>query len=333
MSAIATMPFEASDSLGARNVVLKTNNIDEFAGTLANLYYPARFEYTQTDGPCSKSSLRAVASKESVVGIMRTGGEITIEPRLAATTYHVNIPIAGRLSASAGAEDVGADPDHAVVHSAERRHYLDSWARDTPLLSLKFGRGLVEGELEKLTGRSVLSPIAFDPVFDLSSSPEGRSWRRMATSLAQELHEPGSLYVDPIVHREYVRSLVVALLVAQSHSYSDWLAYGDRPNPRMLRRATMYIEEHSREPLTLADLAEIAGCGPRRLQETFRDYLNDTPMGYLRRVRLHDARDLIRDEGRPVTEAAYISGFTHLGRFAAAYRQQFGESPSQTARG
>jgi AraC-like DNA-binding protein len=33
-----------------------------------------------------------------------------------------------------------------------------------------------------------------------------------------------------------------------------------------------------------------------------------------------------------VSEVAYRWGFTHLGRFAGAYRARFGESPSQTLR-
>ncbi len=315
-----------------RFVVLQTEEIDEFATSLAEFYYPARFDYERPDSTRPPAaSLRAMVSKDSVVGLIRANSAITIEPRLAATTYHVNIPVAGRLSAGSGAADVSADPGHAVVHSAERRHLLDSWQRDTPLLSLKFSRTLVEGELERLSGRPVVAPIAFDPVFDLTTGA-GRSWLRMAAALAEEMDDPDSILVNPVVQREYVRSLVVALLMAQGHSGSERFEHG-RANPRTLRRTTAYIREHSREPITIADLAVVAGCGPRRLQEAFQEHLGETPMGYLRKVRLHDARGLIRFHGTSVTEAAYLSGFTHLGRFAAAYRRQFGESPSDTARG
>jgi AraC-like DNA-binding protein len=39
---------------------------------------------------------------------------------------------------------------------------------------------------------------------------------------------------------------------------------------------------------------------------------------------------LLTEPRLSVTESALRAGFDHLGRFAAGYRQRFGESPSQT---
>jgi tetratricopeptide (TPR) repeat protein len=52
----------------------------------------------------------------------------------------------------------------------------------------------------------------------------------------------------------------------------------------------------------------------------------------MRRLRLSRARQqlLSADRDANVTDVAMASGFTQLGRFAAYYRQQFGELPSQT---
>jgi AraC-like DNA-binding protein len=61
-------------------------------------------------------------------------------------------------------------------------------------------------------------------------------------------------------------------------------------------------------------------------------------MAYLRSVRLaHAHADLVRiaDTGSQttVTEVALRWGFTHLGRFAALYRQTYGRPPSSTRQG
>jgi AraC-like DNA-binding protein len=57
---------------------------------------------------------------------------------------------------------------------------------------------------------------------------------------------------------------------------------------------------------------------------------------YLRRIRLMAAhRDLRLADARSrttVAEIARASGFTHVGRFSLAYRDEYGESPRETLR-
>ncbi|WP_429861090.1 helix-turn-helix domain-containing protein, partial [Burkholderia cenocepacia] len=50
----------------------------------------------------------------------------------------------------------------------------------------------------------------------------------------------------------------------------------------------------------------------------------------LRAPRLDHARELLRGSTseRRIADIALDCGFTHLGRFAIAYREKFGESPS-----
>jgi transcriptional regulator GlxA family with amidase domain len=75
----------------------------------------------------------------------------------------------------------------------------------------------------------------------------------------------------------------------------------------------------------------VAGVSARRLQEAFREHLGTTPMEYLRSVRLDRVHAELRCGAGGVTETAHRWGFTHLGRFAAAYRERFGVLPSETA--
>jgi transcriptional regulator GlxA family with amidase domain len=74
----------------------------------------------------------------------------------------------------------------------------------------------------------------------------------------------------------------------------------------------------------------------RSLYAAFQRQLGVAPMAYVRRRRLERAHDeLLRSSpnGRcTVIGVALRNGFTHAGRFAAAYRRRFGESPSETLR-
>jgi transcriptional regulator GlxA family with amidase domain len=108
------------------------------------------------------------------------------------------------------------------------------------------------------------------------------------------------------------------------------------PAPHFVRRVEDYIRHHFAETLTVETLARVAGVSTRTLFSGFRDFRNDTPMAYLRTIRLEKAHAALQSgdvEGAAgVTKVALDTGFSHLGRFAQAYRTRFGELPSATAR-
>ena len=100
-----------------------------------------------------------------------------------------------------------------------------------------------------------------------------------------------------------------------------------------LRRAIRFVHDHAGEPIEVADIAVGAGLSERGLQDLFRRRLAVTPMRYLREVRLdrvHLELSAYRGGVRTVRDVAHRWQFAHLGRFAAAYRQRFGESPHET---
>ena len=102
--------------------------------------------------------------------------------------------------------------------------------------------------------------------------------------------------------------------------------------PRIVKRVVDQMREDPARAWTAGDMAQVAGVSVRRLQEGFRSYLGVTPRELLADIRLARVRDelLHGTENATVTGAAMRWGFTHTGRFAAAYRRKYGESPSQT---
>ncbi|GAA0593067.1 helix-turn-helix transcriptional regulator [Kribbella sandramycini] len=102
---------------------------------------------------------------------------------------------------------------------------------------------------------------------------------------------------------------------------------------RTVRRAIAYLESNVDSPIGVGDIAAAAGVTVRAVQSAFQRHLGISPLGYLRQLRLAEARAMLQ-AGDPaeltVSAAAARWGFHHLGRFAAAYRQTYGESPSET---
>jgi AraC-like DNA-binding protein len=108
----------------------------------------------------------------------------------------------------------------------------------------------------------------------------------------------------------------------------------DLRNERVLRTADGWLRDHLAEPLYVADLCREAGVPERTLHHVFRARFGLRPMEYVASVRLVKARRALIDgadanEGG-VTRVARSVGFEHMGRFAAAYRRAFGESPRET---
>jgi AraC family ethanolamine operon transcriptional activator len=116
---------------------------------------------------------------------------------------------------------------------------------------------------------------------------------------------------------------------------------GDRPvldgpplsHERVVRRAADAIAEKLDAPIYVGDLCEAAGVSERTLRNAFQSAYGMSPIRFLQLRRLHQVRRALRrDAAGSVTEVALRHGFVNLGRFAAEYRQIFGESPSLTRR-
>lgn len=104
---------------------------------------------------------------------------------------------------------------------------------------------------------------------------------------------------------------------------------------RIVKVAEEHALRHVGERVYLADLCQAAGAGERALEYAFKEILGLTPTAYLVKLRLHRARDALqtaRPGERTVSDVALDWGFWHLGEFSRAYKECFGESPSETLR-
>ncbi len=92
-----------------------------------------------------------------------------------------------------------------------------------------------------------------------------------------------------------------------------------------------HILEHADQPLTLAQLAERAGCSPTQLQKRFKALLGMSPKAFQDAARLQRMKGALRD-GDSVTEAIYGAGFGSSSR-AYAPGRELGMTPRRYARG
>jgi AraC-like DNA-binding protein len=316
---------------------------DQAREICGRVYYPHRLTVLH-DPARFAMSLSALNLGPVAVGLLRYAGEVCLETAELETGYEVNVPLSGRLLTSSGPAEVYATPDTAALYRPDARTRLQGWADGGELFGLKIARPALEARLADLAGTPVRGVVRLAPSLDLRAGA-GRRWWTLARALAALTADPDGPLAQPMVVRPLVDSVLAALLYAADHPYRAALA---APCPRAgtaaVNRAVDLLEAEPGKPWTVVDLARRVGLSTRALQYGFAAQVGQSPMTYLRQVRLQRADADLRSAadtgvgaaagaGRGVAAIASRWGFTNFGRFAAAYRARYGRTPSETLRG
>jgi AraC-like DNA-binding protein len=246
----------------------------------------------------------------------------------------VNFVREGRMHIEDGGRETLADPGHAAVFCFHDDLAM-RWSPGMRQLMLTIDRPRVDRYLRNLLAEPLQRPLLFHNRVDLSNGGQGiASAVRM---LRRALAMCGKGGPPPVLAAELEHGVLSSLLLGQRHNYTDAIFSAQAlPSPRVVRRVIELIDEAPGTAFTIADLASFAGVSERSLHAAFRRQLGTSPMSYVRRRRLEQAHEelltLDRSEGAKVTDVALRYGFTHTSRFAAAYRERFGELPSDTLR-
>lgn len=279
-----------------------------------------------------RATLHAVAIGAVTLGYLHLASPTDIE--LAASTARILVlqPMGARTLVRNGDQSFVATPERAAVVQpgvpttmlcqADTTHFVIGIERPAALV-----------QLSRLLGRALDRSLVFGPAMDLDAIGAS-GWNLSVELMHAELSESGSLLRSGIGQQQLEEFLISSLLYGHRSSYSGVLG---RPSscgePRVITAARQYIDLRLSDPVSVASVALAAGVSSRTLQAVFRTELLTTPTAFIRSRRLDRARaDLLEGDADTVTEIATRWGLNHLGRFAAEYRDRFGESPSQTLR-
>jgi len=99
-----------------------------------------------------------------------------------------------------------------------------------------------------------------------------------------------------------------------------------------LVRALTILSEYEQMPTSIKALTVLAGASWSTLERAFLNEFGITPRAYIKVRRLTAVQNELIKQGPTaiIQEVAGQWGFQHMGSFAADYKQQFGELPSQT---
>lgn len=100
----------------------------------------------------------------------------------------------------------------------------------------------------------------------------------------------------------------------------------------LLNEILVYIHNNMYSSFTVEDLCQKFSISRSSLQSLFRTNINITPKQYISNVKLNQAKLLIQEHTKTISEISDILGFTSIHYFSRKFKLQYGLSPTDYAK-
>lgn len=309
--------------------VLASDDLEETRDHIARIYKPHELSVIG-----SRQRVRARMHHRSLgpsVSLNRLahGAAVRIDPDRLDSFFLVQMPLAGEASVWHQNARHHCAAGQASVISPEDTVRME-WSGACDQFMLRIDRQRLMHVAAAISGHGNAQTLRLRPQLDLRHG-SGAHWWQLMHYLASLL-QPGGEHPSSGLHTAMLEDHVLAMLLRVAWApATTGRAPASATRPR-LRQLEDFIEAHLDQPLTVADLARAVNSSVRLVQQLFARERGTTPLAHIRRLRLERVRhDLLHPgPGTRVLQTAARWGFEHPGRFAAAYQQAFGESPSAT---
>jgi AraC family ethanolamine operon transcriptional activator len=189
----------------------------------------------------------------------------------------------------------------------------------------------------ELRGKSRDFDIPIDPEVWNPETEAARDLFELGKRIVEAAEETPSIFNDNHWARygaqvDFIDALLAAIESCSHDEQPDTDKKGT-PYSQIVRTCEDYtLGLEGRRPY-MSELCEAAHVSERTLQKAFKEIMGMSPVTYLHRLRLHRARDELRNaetDSTTVTDVALNWGFWHFGEFSRTYKNCFGEVPSHT---
>ena len=99
--------------------------------------------------------------------------------------------------------------------------------------------------------------------------------------------------------------------------------------PPQIQAVISYVEKHLREPISMEDLAEVAGCCRVHLTRLFKKHMGIHTRDWLIQLRMRHACMMLKTTNLPVHLVAEEVGFDDPYHFSTAFRRTVGQPPTK----
>ena len=100
----------------------------------------------------------------------------------------------------------------------------------------------------------------------------------------------------------------------------------------IIRRALQYISSHIRQKLSVPIVAQMVDVSPSYLTALFHKNLQISPGEYIRRIKLQESKQMIRENSMNFTEIAAALQYSTVHHFSRQFKEKFGITPTEYAK-
>lgn len=100
----------------------------------------------------------------------------------------------------------------------------------------------------------------------------------------------------------------------------------------IIRRAQQYISENIREKLTVPYVARMVDVSPSYMTALFHKNLQISPGEYIRRIKIQESKQMIREGNMNFTEIAAALNYSTVHHFSRQFKDKFGITPTEYAK-
>lgn len=161
-------------------------------------------------------------------------------------------------------------------------------------------------------------------VFTRVDNPCLPNIRQTIIHFQREISIAGGL---PLMLDSIAVQLAVLLLRGLESNFYTKNAAGDNYN--YVNKAVDYMQTYYNSNISLDDICRSIHITPYHFIRIFKDETGLTPHAYLLRIRIENAKRMLKRRECAVSEAACFCGFSTVSHFSIAFKNQVGIAPSQ----
>lgn len=309
--------------------VLASDDLDETREQIARIYKPHDLSVIGARQRVRARMHHRALGPSVSLNRLAHGAAVRIDPDRLDDFFLVQMPLAGEAVVWHQNAQHHCAAGQATVISPQDAVRME-WSGNCDQFMLRIDRQRLLHVAAAISGQASAAALRLAPQLDLRQGSGAHWWQLMHYLSA--LLQPGGEHPSSGLHTAMLEDHVLAMLLRVAWAPATVSRAPASATLPKLRQLEDHIEAHLDQPLTVADLARTIHSSVRLVQQLFARERGTTPMAHIRRLRLERVRHDLLHPGADthVLQTAARWGFEHPGRFAAAYQQAYGESPSAT---